>query len=272
MLRLLVTLSLAAIFAAPTMAAEDGKKKTADLVKKMKDRDATVRLAAVRDAAAHSSPELTSQFVRLVKDGDRLVRLAAVEALRGRSEEACKRKAAQALAARLPTLSAKSGYWDEYVLAISVLHDIAQPVSIDALLDLDNDEEREAARARLMAVANVPKPEAVDELIKFLSKGRNKGRNNQRDLAHQALRYATGEKLGKDPDQWRSWWKKARKDFDFEAVAAEREEAREKERRKKEARAEKERRKRERAEGKGKKPERGKDKRKKKGKDGDGEE
>jgi hypothetical protein len=265
--RLLVLTLAVILLATPTAADEDVKKRTADLVKKMKDRDATVRLAAVRDATAIQRPELTSQFVKLVKDEDGLVRLAAIEALRGRGERTCKRKAAQALAARLPTLSVKSGYWDEYVLAIAVLHDLAQPESIDALMDMGLGEDPETAKARLFAVANVPDPEAVDELIKFLSKGRSKGRNNQRDLARQALRYATGEKLGKDPDQWRSWWKKVRKDFDFEEAAARRAEARAEEERKKAERAEKERRKREKAEGKGKEKRERKRKKKEDGED-----
>ncbi|MHC4470120.1 MAG: HEAT repeat domain-containing protein [Planctomycetota bacterium] len=253
MRRLLLVLA-GLLVAAPVTTAEEGPK-AADLVKKMKDRDAAVRLAAVRDAAKRPDPGLTSQIVRLVKDGDALVRQAAIEALRGRTEDGCRKKAAQALAARLPILGEKPGYWDEYVLAISVLHDLARPESIEKLVDMKVDEDRETVRSRLMAVANVPKPEAVDELIKFMSKGRGRGRKKQRDLAHQALRYATGENLGGDPDKWRSWWKKARGTFDFEEAAARRAEQRERERKKKEQREEKERKRREKGEKRKKKDE-----------------
>ncbi|MFV1959556.1 MAG: hypothetical protein ACC662_09115, partial [Planctomycetota bacterium] len=64
----------------------------------------------------------------------------------------------------------------------------------------------------------------IDRPILFGSRGRRS--SGYRKITRDALRYATGLNLTTNPDKWRDWWRKAKKDFDFEAAALRREEDR----------------------------------------------
>jgi hypothetical protein len=242
------------LFASPLLADSELSK---ELVKKMKDSDPDVRLKAVMDAQEVPEAAVTVQLASLLADKDGVVRSAAIEALRLRPVPAERKKAATALAGRLKALSKKLSDEEEYTLVISALHDLAEPVSIKALLDIDPEEERDTARQRLFAVANVAAADAIEGLIDFLAKGINR-RTGQRQFAAQALRYATGKQYGHDPDQWRSWWKDAKATFDFEAAADRRSQdaarKEEKARQQEEAKAQREQREKERAEKEAQKP------------------
>jgi hypothetical protein len=245
------------LFASPLLADSDLSK---ELVKKMKDADPNVRLQAVMDAEEVPEASITSQLIALLGDKDGVVRSAAIEALRVRPVATERKKAAAALAARLKPLAKRLAEEEEYTQVISALHDLAEPVSIKALLDMDPEVEQDTARQRLFAVANVPSAEAIEGLIDFLARGINR-RTGQRQFAAQALRYATGKQYGNDPDQWRSWWKDARATFDFEAAAEGRAQdaarKEEKARQQEEAKARREQREKDRAEKERQKPEGG---------------
>jgi HEAT repeat protein len=254
----LVTLAaVVLVLALPVTGAEKKDDKVADCLKRLKDKDASVRLAAVADMVELQDEKITSQLVKLIRDKDSDIRQMAVEGLRSRTSDAAKKKAAQVLAARLGALSKKSGHAEEFEGVIAALGDLARPESIDALIDIDTNEDAATAKARLMAVANCPDKKAVDELIKFLSKGRNRGRSGQRGLALQALRHATGVRLGNDADKWRAWWKDNRDKFDLKQVVAEREAAKREAEEKAEKKREREEKRRENRE---KKKDRGKKK------------
>jgi HEAT repeat protein len=245
-----ISILLTALLLLPAVrlfADEEPSPPTAEeVLEQMKDRAPAVRLSGTVDAAKVQDKAVTAQLLKLLKDKDYQVRMAAVEALRLRKDEADRKKAASAIASRLPSLSKRPVDEEEYRFAIEALHDLAQEVSLKALLDLDLDEERGTAQDRLMAAANVPSAAAIEGLIDFLAKGRRRGRNHQRQFAAQALRYATGENLGQDPDAWRSWWRDAKKTFSFEEAAARRAEHREKEAEKRSRAEERARRKEER--------------------------
>ncbi len=248
----IVAAMLLCLLAAPALAEGETAR---DLVKRMKDSDPSVRLSAVAEAEEVPDASITNQLVVLLADKDAVVRTAAIEALRVRPTAEERKKAAAGLAVRLKPLSAKLADEEEYLLAISALHDLAEPCAIKALLDIEPTEERDSALQRMMAVANIPRPEAVEALIAFLAKGVNR-HTGQREYAARALRYATGKDFGgRDPDVWRSWWNDAKASFDFEAAAARRAEDQarkdEQARRKEEARAKREERERKRAEGGG---------------------
>ena len=216
-----------------------------ELVKALKERERGVKLAALKDSLTVHDPAITGELLKLMKSDDREIRLAAIHALSTR-EGAEKTKAARALAARLKPLGARISEAEEYVFVIGALKELADPATIDELLSFDVNEDRETAKARLMAAAEVLRPEAVDALIAFASKGRNRGTNGQKDSAIQALRRATGQNLGSDPDKWRLWWKDARDRFDFDALKADREEEERLTEEKEARRAERERRREER--------------------------
>ncbi len=157
------------VLAAPTVAAEQ-TDEVKELVRLLKDRDPVVRARAATDAAEVQAAAVTKGILKLVKDSDWQVREAAIEALRTRAAEEDRRLAAKALAARLPALSAKNSDGDEYLQVIDVLHDLARPAAVGALLDFKLSEPQESAAARLMAVGNTPCKEAVEGLISFISK------------------------------------------------------------------------------------------------------
>lgn len=209
-------------------AGADDDDPVPGILRRLKDKDPEVRLRAVFEAEDVQDEKVTRELLRLIPDKSDDVRIAVLPVLGARTGEGCRKRAAVALAARLGPLAGKRPDSEEYRLTIQALHDLARPEAVDALLDIDLDEDRDTARSRLMAVGNIPSPEAIEGLITFMSRGRNKGSNRQRELARDALRYATGLKLGNDPDKWREWWRSAKKTFDFEAAAAKRLEDREK--------------------------------------------
>lgn len=211
--------------------AEDEKKKleaeARELAGRLASKDAEVLYEAIKEAARNQHALLTDPLIKLLRDKRPEIRLAAVAALGTRFDPTARRKAAKALAARLRRLSRKERDADELMKSIESLRDLAQPVSIKALLsDIDRNTDGKIVRARVMAVANVPHADAVDALIAFAAKSRrmaNRGR-----VVRDALVYATGERVRGDVDAWRSWWKENRKNFDFQAVKARREEAEQK--------------------------------------------
>jgi hypothetical protein len=91
----------------------------------------------------------------------------------------------------------------------------------------------EYVHERLRAVANVPSADAIEALIAYGSRGRRG--SHARAQTARALQYATGVKIGGDPDKWRDWWRENKDSFDFEAAFAAR-------RGKEQAQADKERR------------------------------
>jgi len=227
-------------------------------LKQMKDKKPETRLAGIAAAAELQDAKITTQLIKLLKDKHWHARQLSIEALGVRTGEADRKKAAVALAGRLAVLGKSISTAEEYTLAIAALGRLARKESVKTLIDMDSDEPRDTAKARLMAAANAPWPETVTELIKFLSKGRNRGRSGQRDFAAQALRFVTGVNLGRDPDKWRSWWKKSRSTWNLVAVKDERlakaREAEERARKREEKKAEREKKKRENEEKKNRKP------------------
>ena len=212
-------------------------------LKSDKDED---RLVAVDRALSVADDAVTKPLVHLLIDDRFEIRAGAIRALGARESEKSKKEAAKALCMRLPKLAKSAIDEGELALAVQALHDLAQPSSIKPLLDkIQDTESDELFRARLMAVANVPDAEAIDELIQLLAqRGRGKWEGQKRSVI-SALESATGEKLGGDPDEWRAWWKDAKKSFDFDAAAAARREGDQRD-------AEREERKRERGERRGK--------------------
>ena len=202
--------------AAETPAARSVEQVVADL----RSDEEAVRLAAAEEAAAVTDDAVASPLVKLLRDDRFDVRKAAIAALAKRSTEKGRKAAAAGLVARLGPLSKSAELEGELVLVVRALHDLAQESAIPALLDdIGPETGDEVVRARLLAVANVPSKKAVDELIQFLSRqGRGKWQGARRHVA-DALRYATGENLGGDPDVWRAWWRDAERTFDVEAAA-----------------------------------------------------
>jgi hypothetical protein len=153
----LLLITLLAVVATPALAGREGPPRgVTEVLKDLKGKDREARLAALDEARELQDKAISSQLLKMSKDRDLEVRLAAVDALRDRSAKADRLRAAQTLAGRLAALAGKVEHEEEYRLTISVLHDLAQPVAIRALLDLDVEEDPETARERLMAVANVP--------------------------------------------------------------------------------------------------------------------
>jgi hypothetical protein len=227
----LLTILCLLILAGGLLAREEepaAPRAVKDVLKDLKDRDRTVRLEASEEARGFQDATVTAQLVRMIKDKDLEVRLTVMDVLRDREDRKCRNLAARALSSRLPALGSKVDHEEEYVLAISVLHDLAQPCAVKLLMDFDIEESQETSKARLMAVGNTPCAAAIDSLITFLSKGRQRGRNQQRQACVAALKYATGQSYGNDPDKWRDWWHDVKANWDFQRAADIREEDRQK--------------------------------------------
>ena len=233
MRRLSIALALA-VLAAPVRSEDPEKDTEARLAAEAKEiagrlasKDPDVVYEAIKEAAQNQHAHLTNPLVKLLKSPWPELRGTAIEALGTRFDRSARKKAAKALAARLSRLSRKEEDADELMKSITALHDLAQTVSIKALLsDIDRDTDGKVARARVMAVANVPDAEAIDSLIKFAAKSR-RGRNHGK-VVRDALFYATGERIKGDVDAWRRWWKENKKDFDFQAAQKKREETKQK--------------------------------------------
>ncbi len=234
----LVIVFLAILPACPAVADGAPELTTAEGIRKaLVDREAGTRLLAARAASEVQDKKLTSPLVKALKDDVREVREAAIESLRLREGKE-RAPAARGLAARLPRYLREGSSAEEHALVIQALHDLAQPSTIKALLDVPVTFDRTLIKARAMAVANVPDAEAIESLIQFGSRGRRGA--GFRDITRDALNYATGQRFRTNPDEWRRWWREAKKHFDFPAAFAAREEARaakaDKERRREERR------------------------------------
>ena len=185
----------------------------------MKAKDAADRLTAARQAKDVQDEKLLAPLAALLEDSDAEVRRAAIDALAHRTPAEAQKKASAALAAHLPRVSKRIETQLEQVETAEALGALAQPAALDALMSgIDTDASPDVVRARLLAAANIPTAEAIESLIQFLAK-QGRGQNGpQREACRQALRDATGENLGNDPDTWRAWWRDAKKTFDFDAA------------------------------------------------------
>ena len=225
-----------------------------DAVKKaLADKEPRVRLAAAHAAAGLQDKKLTAPLLKLLKDDVTEIRVAAAGALRGREDVKARKAAARGMAQLLRGLDREPSQdqLEREALLVPVLHDLAQPISIKTLLDIHTDAPNEPIKERLFAVANVPAPEAIEALINYSA--RRRGGDGHRNLAHLALRYATGQRFGRDPDTWRAWWREAKDGFDFEGQAQRRAEERSRAQQKEEQKAERKRRQRDKPKKKGKK-------------------
>jgi hypothetical protein len=224
--------------AAPARAEDEPPSDPARAVLDgLASKDAEARLEAAKAAANLQDERLLVPLLKAAKDEVEGVRQAAIEALRTRSTGKDRRRAAQGLAARLPLLEKEAVREEELLLVVHALHDLAEPISIPALIDIPRDSDREVVKARLLAVGNVPSAKAIEALLVYGSRGRRG--NTQWGLTREALAYALGVKLTGDVDVWRIWWKDHARDFDFEAAATARAEARAKEEARRQHRQEK---------------------------------
>jgi HEAT repeat protein len=199
------------------------EKRVADLVERLRSKDVVVRTAAATDARECEDPRVTAALAHALADPEAEVRKTAARVLGTRTEEAEKKAAAKALAGRLPRLDASPDLALEQEIVVDALHDLAQPLALKALvdgLDLDDADLRPTER-RLRAIANLPTKEAVSALIDVLAR-QGRGGGAWRRPVRDALVYATGERLGADPDAWRAWWRRHEGGFDLEAAAARR--------------------------------------------------
>lgn len=219
---------------APRARAEEPKATdpVPALLERMKDAASPdERLGAVVEAISVEDARLLPPLVKRLKDAEEPVRLAAVSALGARSSADGKRRAATALLERSKVLAQAAErdltVRDELLATLRALHDLAQESSIDGLLDgIETGVDLEVIEARAMAVANVPAPRAIERLIDYMARKHRDG-SGMRGRLGKALTYATGVKLANDPDAWRAWWKSAKAAFDFERAAAARKQQRE---------------------------------------------
>ena len=192
------------------------------LVERLRSDDARVRYEALQAAFQNQHPSLTGPLIKALRDDYPENRKRAAQALARRTDSKTKKRAAIALVKRLPTLSGKEERSEELVVVTEALGDLGQKTSVKPLLKgLDPKTPRAEAVARLKAVAQIPHAEAIEGLMQYGSKGRRG--NTHGKLVIAALQHATGQKFGKDPDAWRTWWRENKATFDFEAAARERE-------------------------------------------------
>lgn len=218
---ILVTSAAFADGPAPAPAADSAK-----IVEALKSTDRAARLDAAVQAKSVQDDKLLAPLVAALDDEDSAVRETAVAALGARTGSEAKKKAASALNARLVKDAKKPDATTETIAVAEALGRLAQVSSVDALAgDIAADADSDVVTARLMALANVPAPQAIEALIQFLARG-GRGGAKAHQICRQALRSATGEDLGGDPDAWRAWWRDAKKTFDFDAAARRREEER----------------------------------------------
>ena len=201
---------------APADAAPAGP---AQIAESLKAKDAALRLKAAQEAKNLQDDKLLAPLAALLDDPDAGIRRAAIDALACRVPVEAQKKASAALAAHLPKVSKKLETQLEQIATAEALGTLAQPAALDALISgIETDSPPDVAEARLAAAANIPTAEAIEALIQFLAK-QGRGQNGpQREACRRALRAATGENLGNDPDTWRAWWRDAKKTFDFDAA------------------------------------------------------
>jgi HEAT repeat protein len=188
-------------------------------------QDREARQAAAEGAAGLTHPALLPALLKAVKDEYRSVREPVFRALAARGPAEERRKAARALEARLKDLDKQPETKDELLVLVQALHDLAQPTSIEPLIEgIDATSEVDVATARLRAVANVPSKDAVERLIQYAARGRRG--ESYRGAALKALEYATNVRLG-SLDAWHRWWAENKRSFDPDAAARVRAEERE---------------------------------------------
>jgi HEAT repeat protein len=207
----------------PARDKEEWEKRVAGLLERLRAKDVVVRAAAARDAKDCEDPRVTAALAHALSDSDGEVRKTAARVLGTRTDDAEKKSAARALSNRLPRLDASPDLAVEQEIVVDALHDLAQPLALKVLvdgLDLDDADLRPTER-RLRAIANLPTKDAVAALIGVLAR-EGRGGGAWRRAVRGALVYATGEKLGNDPDAWRAWWRKHEDTFDVAAAAARR--------------------------------------------------
>jgi len=225
---LLVVLSLGAARAddppagggAPPKSAAPAAPTVEDLLRDLGDsKAADKRLDAALAAKSVQDARLLAPLVKAVRDEHPDVRAAAIAALGARTDPDQQKKAADALGGRLGSLRARVEHEAERAKIVAALHDLAQPASVDVLLDgIDDSMPQDEVEARCRAVGNIPSAKAVEGLINLMAK-RHRDGSGTRGAAVRGLQYATGERQGNDPDSWRAWWKEHEKTFDFDAAA-----------------------------------------------------
>ena len=205
----------AALAGDPAPARPDAAK----IAESMKAKDVADRLAAAQQAKDVQDEKVLAPLAALLADTDTGVRMAAIDALAHRVPLEAQKKASLALAAHLPRSAKRPGGEAEQIATANALGALAQPAAIEPLMSgIETDSAPEVVEARLTAAANIPTAEAIESLIQFLAK-QGRGQNGpQREACRRALRSATGENLGNDPDAWRAWWRDAKKTFDFDAA------------------------------------------------------
>jgi HEAT repeat protein len=226
-MRALAAYLLAGLAAVLPAAADDRAEVPREVQAALTDMasdERGVREAAAKSALAMQHPALFAPLTKLLDDEHRAVREAALRALAARERNEERAKAARAIEARLEKLDREPGSPEEAAVVVQALHDLAQPTSIEPLLDgvLPTTEVGVAA-ARLMAVGNVPTKQAVEELIDHAARGRRA--ESHRGAAIKALQYATGVKLA-NLDAWHRWWSENKRTYDPIAAAAARQAAR----------------------------------------------
>ncbi len=233
LLGLVAALSLSTVALAedpvPPAKPEPPKAEPATVLGLLKSKEPSDRLAGARDARSAQDDSLVAPLIALLGDPDSETRRAAIDALGARESSGSVKRAAASLASHLGRLGkkAEAEVEAEIIATANALGTLAQPSSVDVLLsDIAVETAPDVVKARLLAVANIPTAEAIEGLIAFLAR-RGRGANDlQGHHARAALKWATGESRGVDPDVWRSWWKDAKKEFDFKAAAERRAKAR----------------------------------------------
>jgi HEAT repeat protein len=214
-----LALCAAAAFADGPAPSAPAATDAAKLAESLKAKDAADRLAAAQQAKDVQDEKVLAALAALLADTDTGIRMAAIDALGHRVPLEAQKKASAALVAHLPKVSKRTEAEAEQIATANALGSLAQPAALDPLMSgIETDSTPDVAEARLAAAANIPTAEAIESLIQFLAK-QGRGQNGpQREACRRALRTATGENLGNDPDTWRAWWRDAKKTFDFDAA------------------------------------------------------
>jgi hypothetical protein len=209
--------------AAGEAPAGDAPATADEVAADLRAADAAVRAAACDAAVRVPGDIVLKALVRCLEDVTIEVRQGAIRALGARTVPAEARKASSGLLARL---ARKGVPEDERLRLLRALHDLARPEAVRPLLAaIDRDMPDDEVAARLLAVANVPTDEAIERLVQFLDRGHRAESRADRDAAMRALRYATGQRFGREADAWRAWWREVENGYDHAAAAARRHEA-----------------------------------------------
>lgn len=204
-------------------AEAEARKQAQELAERLASKEVAVREAALVAAKTEQHPLVTAALVKALQADLRVHRSSAIEALVARTTAEGKKAAALGLGARLAHLKAPEQQ-EELIEVCTALGRLAQVASLKALEDGVKVDTPEAEfRARVMAIARVPDPKAIDLLIDLRARSGNRAANEENRgawLCRQALAAALGQDLGGDTDRWRAWWRENRETFDFAAAAA----------------------------------------------------